>query len=272
MAGGLFAMDRKYFWEIGSYDRDMDVWGGENLEMSFRVWQCGGFLETIPCSRVGHIFRSFHPYSFPGNKDTHGINTARTVRVWMDDYKRLFFKHRPELEETNIGDISERLELRKKLKCKDFKWYLDNIYKSKFIPDESVQAYGRVMTPSNQLCLDNLQSNEEEKFTLGVYPCHGELFMSQFFSLSNKGELRREFLCAEARTGANQVEMYKCHGGSNQKWEYSFSKKTLRHVESRMCLDTQGLGSMAPVRLVKCSSVWGQKWSWDFVPKENQSV
>jgi len=27
------------------------------------------------------FYRSFHPYSFPGNKDTHGINTARTVEV-----------------------------------------------------------------------------------------------------------------------------------------------------------------------------------------------
>lgn len=37
MAGGLFAINRKYFWNIGSYDDKMEGWGGENLEMSFRV-------------------------------------------------------------------------------------------------------------------------------------------------------------------------------------------------------------------------------------------
>ena len=40
MAGGLFAMDREYFFEIGAYDPGMDIWGAENLEMSFRVSPC----------------------------------------------------------------------------------------------------------------------------------------------------------------------------------------------------------------------------------------
>ena len=30
-------MDRKYFFEIGAYDDGMEIWGGENLELSFRV-------------------------------------------------------------------------------------------------------------------------------------------------------------------------------------------------------------------------------------------
>ena len=37
MVGAAFAMDKKYFLELGGYDEGMIVWGGENLEMSWRV-------------------------------------------------------------------------------------------------------------------------------------------------------------------------------------------------------------------------------------------
>jgi polypeptide N-acetylgalactosaminyltransferase len=37
MAGGLFTIDRNYFYELGTYDSEMDIWGSENVEMSLRV-------------------------------------------------------------------------------------------------------------------------------------------------------------------------------------------------------------------------------------------
>jgi hypothetical protein len=37
MAGGLFSIDRAYFEKLGSYDPGFDIWGGENLELSFKV-------------------------------------------------------------------------------------------------------------------------------------------------------------------------------------------------------------------------------------------
>ncbi|XP_051168058.1 polypeptide N-acetylgalactosaminyltransferase 1-like [Leptopilina boulardi] len=272
MAGGLFAINRQYFWNIGSYDDQMDGWGGENLEMSFRVWQCGGTLEAIPCSRVGHIFRNFHPYKFPKNKDTHGINTARLVHVWMDDYKRLFYLYREEFKDNLavIGNIKNRINLRKQLKCKSFKWYLENVYPEKSIPDENVIAYGRLKVKNRNLCLDNLQrENDDNSYDLGMYGCHAKIYPSQLFSLNNDGELKQDEICASInedfmRNKTSKILMKRCsksEGSSD--WMLSEEGKII-HVGTGLCLDASGVQAEQDVFASECSDKRDQFWEFDF--------
>lgn len=57
MAGGLFSVHREYFFEIGAFDEKMEHWGGENIEIGFRAWQCGGTPCTYICLRACFVLR-----------------------------------------------------------------------------------------------------------------------------------------------------------------------------------------------------------------------
>jgi len=59
---------------------------------SLQVWQCGGQLEIIPCSVVGHVFRSESPHTFPKGTQVISRNQVRLAEVWMDDYKEIFYR------------------------------------------------------------------------------------------------------------------------------------------------------------------------------------
>lgn len=69
---------------------------------------CGGSLEILPCSRVGHLFRTM-TYSFDGDKQKiTARNNVRLVEVWLDEFKHFFYA-------SQRRKISEKQRLKEKL-------------------------------------------------------------------------------------------------------------------------------------------------------------
>lgn len=60
---------------------------------------CGGALEVLPCSHVGHLYR-VSTYSFDGNPEVIKLrNNNRLVEVWMDDYKEFYYAANPRMNQ-----------------------------------------------------------------------------------------------------------------------------------------------------------------------------
>ncbi|XP_074192598.1 polypeptide N-acetylgalactosaminyltransferase 13 isoform X1 [Rhinolophus sinicus] len=269
MAGGLFSIDRNYFEEIGTYDAGMDIWGGENLEMSFRIWQCGGSLEIVTCSHVGHVFRKATPYTFPGGTG-HVINknNRRLAEVWMDEFKDFFYIISPGVVKVDYGDVSVRKTLRENLKCKPFSWYLENIYPDSQIP-RRYYSLGEIRNVETNQCLDNMGRKENEK--VGIFNCHG-MGGNQVFSYTADKEIRTDDLCLDVSRLNGPVIMLKCHHmRGNQlweydaekagKWEYNFKTYTLLHIITQSCLSVSKVadGSQQPT-VEMCNDSPLQKW------------
>jgi polypeptide N-acetylgalactosaminyltransferase len=90
---------------------------------------CGGSIEMVPCSVTIHLYRD-HKYS----KETKGKggyrwNTDRIAETWLDDnYKKYYYRSVGDTKNRNYGDISDRLALKEKIGCKNFTWFVENVY------------------------------------------------------------------------------------------------------------------------------------------------
>ncbi|ESO01299.1 hypothetical protein HELRODRAFT_81901, partial [Helobdella robusta] len=218
MAGGLFSINKKYFEHLGSYDPGMDIWGAENLEMSFKVWMCGGTLEIIVCSHVGHIFRSRSPYEWRRGVNVLVKNTVRLAEVWMDEYKQLYYD-RINNNLGDYGDVSDRKALRQKLGCHSFQWYLDNIYPEMFIPKNSVCTGEGSSNSPLPMCIDSSTETSTLNKPVGLWPCHQQ-GGNQLWFLDKNGRIRRDDHCLFNSRGTVMVaecnEQY-----AHQLWVYN---------------------------------------------------
>ncbi|KAH8247798.1 hypothetical protein KR038_010070, partial [Drosophila bunnanda] len=149
-AGGVLMMSREWFLKLGSFKSDLKIWGGESIELAIKLWLCGGQIEIVPCSRIGHIFRRHHAFDFPPQSHeqqqqeqqqeeeqeqelspaqaTYLHNSKIIAESWLDDYKNMFYALKPAARRIPLNHTFHQLyQLRRELQCHRFDWYLRHV-------------------------------------------------------------------------------------------------------------------------------------------------
>lgn len=130
-SGGIFVMRKDWFNELGFFDVGMLEWGGDHVELSFKTWRCGGRIEIVPCSRIGHLFRDEGHRPYPVDVNQVVKNYGRLAQVWWKDHLPFFYRMKPEakgMKHTGMEDVHARYsELTERIGCKNHTWYLKNI-------------------------------------------------------------------------------------------------------------------------------------------------
>lgn len=274
------AVDRSFFFYLGGFDLGMELYGGEEIEQGFRFWMCGGQIKHLPCSHVGHIFRQGNVwlgqvYTVPNEVILR--NKHRAAEVWMDEFKEVFKLISPLPRGTEVGPLEKRLELRKKLRCKSFAWYLDHVAKDVHPLVLNAQRWRvHLMNLMTGGCIDTLGESEAGK-KLGCYPCHARPSSSstQSIELDRKTGyihlLRTKGLCMVR--GGKKVHLRECSNEEHMvpmgkwKWEPSSTMSNVGwlQVEQYCLIASHIVTPKSPFTLAvePCSGSSAQIWTWN---------
>ncbi|XP_041353062.1 N-acetylgalactosaminyltransferase 7-like [Gigantopelta aegis] len=238
-AGGLLAMDRRYFLELGAYDPGLEIWGGENFELSFKVWMCGGSVEWVPCSRVGHVYKHHvPPRKVNINTKIHYTkqNYLRIVEVWMDgEYKDYFYTIQPWLRGYPVTNISKQLQMKKDKNCKSFKWFMENIAYDvfyKFPAPPRNKAWGKVKLKHDNVCWNTRHSSSGN---IIYRPCMKTSSESELFRLNVDGQIGNGELCITAHGG--KLDIGRCRLPPSGPWEWREETGAIFHKKEKKCVE-----------------------------------
>lgn len=255
--------------------------------MSFRIWTCGGKLEILPCSRIGHVFRPRRPYSSADGSDHFTFNTLRTVNVWLDEFKEYFYNKRPELKNFNYGDISDRIKLRKRLNCKTFKWYINNVHPDLELPNKLDQtnldekkkkvlklkpklyasSKGRVINrfqielSGSSYCIESKKEVTARKSSLVLSKC-ASVKRQLWSETEDKQLILADLLCLDS--DLKNVYIEKCTGlGESQNWKHSSQRNTMIYNSAAgLCLGVRNIRKNEQIILTLCNSEDAKKWNF----------
>ena len=179
-----------------------------------------------------------------------GRNYKRVAEVWMDEYAEYVYRRLPHLRSIDPGDLSEQKALRMKLRCKSFKWFMENVafdlveFYPLVEPDDFASGEIRNIVASD-LCLDSKGRNQDEDivldFCLKDNPnVKGEQKFQMTWHKDIRPEGRTQCLDVSGGDVKAPVTLYPCHGKQgNQLWRYDVEKQWLIHGNnSPRCLDS----------------------------------
>lgn len=227
MAGGLLSLSTSYFDKLGFYDPEMRMWGGEEVEISFRIWLCGGTLEWVPCSRVGHVFRSDKHWQGSLYTIPDGTLSRNRLRAafWMGEYRKLYeISMAPLPRGMDLGDMSFYEDIQKRLQCRPFKWYLDNVNTEllesarKLLGPGEVPhfpAVGYMRNNASGGCVDHLHE-KGETVVYGIYPCHYLQGSQSVVYTRSKMIISGEFMLDGCLTKGEDSKLYRMKCADDQ--------------------------------------------------------